>query len=275
MSIDPLPPPQVSEDSLLPKPRSPFVLKLVIAVGVVLMLCIILGALATSYLMQPPPTLSDVTTAHGLANGALVNETHVFGVGDDVHIVYTIRGAKSNYTLAARITESGKAVNASSVTRALRNTDQGVQSLVFVPKEAGEYRAMLLLNNTSVPGADVMFKVMTGGAPIQEVTTAKSIDQRTYRPLDQSDAFVTRDTVNITYRDVNTHGGDRLAVVYYVEGRRQPEDARDHDSFDEAGTFRGFFSISGAETALAVGNYRAELFYNGDLVAVKIFRVTK
>lgn len=275
MIVVPPPPPRTTEDSLPGHPRSPLILRFVIAVGAVALLGIILGALATSYVTQTSPIISGVTTAHGLDNGALVDETHVFGVGDDVYIVYTIHGAKSGYTLAARVTESGKTVNGDSITRALSDDDQGVQAVVFAPKDAGEYRATLLLNNALVPGTEVTFKVMMGGSPIQEVTTAKSIDQRTYRPLDQSDTFATRDTVNITYRAVNTRAGDRLAVVYYVEGRRQPEDARDHDSFAEAGTFRGFFSISGVDTALAVGNYRAELFYNGDLVTAKVFQVTK
>lgn len=272
MEIDPTPQPSIIPSSTQRRP-SRFWLMLGIASLAFVLLCLIVGTSLTSFFGGTSPKVSGVTTAHGLVQGALVDEKQVFDIGEDVHIAYTISGGRNGYTLAAHVMVGDKVVNAPELTHPLHDGEKGLGSLIFVPKAEGVYRASLLLNGAPVPDAQVMFKVVAGGSRLQEVTTSKKVDERTYKALDQTMVFGKRDTINIAYRAVKAQPGDKLAVVYYVDGKRQPEDARDHDSFAEGGTFRGFFSITGAEQALQVGSYRAELFYNNDLVAVRTFEV--
>lgn len=272
MDIDPPPQPSTISSAMQRRPSRFWWMLGIVGVALVL-LCLIVGTSVTSFFGGTSPSISSVTTAHGLAQGALVDEKRVFDIGEDVHIAYTMSGGRSGYSLAAQVTTGDKGSTTAELTHALHDGEQGLGSLVFVPKAEGVYQARLFLNGAPVPDAQVTFKVVMGGVRLQEVTTASKVNERTYKPLDQTTVFGKHDTITIAYRAIKAQPGDNLAVVYYVDGKRQPEDARDHDSFAEGGTFRGFFSVTGAEQALQVGTYRAELYYNNDLVAVKMFQV--
>jgi hypothetical protein len=238
------------------------------------MLCIGLVALVAIFGGTPSPKVSGLATAHGVERGAMVGETRVFDIGEEVHMVYDLHYGKQGSTVSVKLTEGGSVVDGADLSYGLSDKEEGRKSLVFVPQVAGSYQALLLLDNQAVEGEEVTFKVVEGGPKLQEVTTARGIDQETYKPSDETDLFDKRDSVHITYRAVEAEVGDTLDIVYYINGTKQEPDQNDHDSFGEAGTFRGFFSISGPDNgSLRTGSYRAELYYNKDLVAVAAFQV--
>lgn len=218
--------------------------------------------------------LSGLTTARGLEQGQVAGEGRIFDVGERVVLIFGLENGQEGRSVAARVvSEGGAPIEVPELSYAVQGGDTGLRSVGFTPTAAGSYSATLLLDGQPIATEPVSFKVVAGGSQLQEVQTAKAVDEN-YRPTEISNSFAGGDTVYIAYRAVGAAPGDTLQVRYYIDGELQPSNPRDQDQFTEAGTFRGYFSIQGQpNSGLRAGNYRAELYYNQELVAVVNFTV--
>lgn len=240
----------------------------------VLAILLFVGFVIQDRLIQPIPTINSLTTAYNLENGEIVGETRVFDIGDEVFFVFTLERGRSGHVVAVQINRDGAQVNAGNLTYHLPDQDLVREAVTFTPELTGTYTATLFLDGAPVEDAQVTFKVVEGGPRLQEVQTAKGVNPETFEPEQPSTRFTAQETVYITYRVVDAVPGDRLTIQYSIDGVLQPPDPFDHTTLEEAGNFRGHFSLQGREdNQLPAGHYRAELFYNDDLVAVVHFEV--
>lgn len=252
-------------------------LRIVLGVLLVVIIMIAVGWLAANQELFFSPQVSGLITARGLSESEVIGETQVFRPGEEVFLIFDVRGGRDGQVISIRVRSTDEGTN----TRALmlynlRQEDTGKRSVTFTPPNEGNYQATLFLNDRQVTHAQATFKVVADGPRLEEIITARAVDEATYRPLNSVSSFDPTDTVYITYRAVDAQPGDTLRIEYAINDVVQPSDPYDTTVFSEAGNLRGYFSLQGGgNQPLATGHYRARLFYNDDMIAVVAFDVVK
>lgn len=249
--------------------RVGWIVGVVLLIGVIGVGSVIVFNLAAKRQVQ----VGDLTMARSLEQGQVRGEGRVFDVGEPVLFVFTLENGQADHVVSIRVEQGGTALDAAGLSYAVQNDDAGMKTMSYTPGAAGSYTARLYLDGEAVAGQQVSFRVAPGGAKLQEVQTAKALDEA-FHPTEATQRFSPKDMVYISYRAVGAAVGDMLQVRYSINGVVQPSDPKDQDRFTQAGTFRGYFSIQGPPSVgLRTGNYRAEIFYNQDLAAVVTFTV--
>lgn len=267
-------PPTTGEAAAVAAPRRTSKLLLVLGVIAGLIIVSFVGLLVLSGMVGSPPMVHSLVTAHGLEGDSVIGETRVFDVGEEVFLIFRVENGQSGHRALVQINHDGEQVDAAGLVYNLTNWDAGNRALTFSPETEGVYTATLHLDGQPVENTQVSFKVIAGGPRLQEVQVARAVDPETFQPAEVATRFDAQDTVYITYRAVGTRPGDKVHIQYYIDDLLQPSDPFDTVEFNAVDTVRGHFSLQGgAPQALWAGRYRAELFYNDDLVAVVHFRV--
>lgn len=251
--------------------------RIVLGVLLTLIIVIAVGWLAANQEFFFTPQVSGLITARGLDEGEVIGETQVFSPGEEVFLIFDLSGGRDGQVISIRVRSTDEGTN----TRALmlynlRQEDVGKRFVTFTPPNEGAYQATLFLNDRQVEHAQATFKVMVDGPRLEEIITARAVDEATYRPLNSVASFDPTDTVYITYRAVDTQPDDTLRIEYAINDMVQPSDPYDTTVFSEAGNLRGYFSLQGGgNQPLATGHYRARLFYNDNMIAVVTFDVVE
>ncbi len=250
--------------------------RLLVGAGMLLVLALIgVGVyLAWPRFIMPPPQITSFTTAHGLKENQVVGETHVFDQGERVLLVFDLADGRPGQVVSIQV-DTGQGVDqAVELNYEIQRQDRGQRAVVFTPSTEGVYTATLALNAVPVANGQVIFSVVEGGPQLQNVTTAPAVDSETFMPIGATSLFHVHDTVFVAYRAVDVTPGDQVSIRYTIDGMLQPHDPLDTVEFERVGNFRGHFSLQGSEARpLSVGTYRAELFYNDEMVAVVNFEV--
>ncbi len=251
--------------------------RIVLGVLLTLIIVIAVGWLAANQELFFPPQVSGLITARGLHEGEVIGETQVFHPGEEVFLIFDVHSGRDGQVISIRVRSTDEGTN----TRALmlynlQQEDTGKRSVTFTPPNEGRYQATLFLNDRQVEQAQATFQVMAGGPRLEEIITARAVDEATYRPLNSVTSFDPKDTIYITYRAVDAQPDDTLRIEYTINDIVQPADPYDTTVFTEAGNLRGYFSLQGGgDQPLATGHYRARLFYNDNMIAVVAFDVAK
>jgi hypothetical protein len=239
--------------------------------GVILLAAIGIGGFLAWEQVAPGPTVQTFTTARGLAeDGTIVGETQIFAPGANIFLVFDLQGGRAGQTVTVQV---DGATQLEELTYELQPADAGRGVVTVIPLEAGDYRAELLLEGEPVADAQTTFEVRADGPRLEQVMTARAIDEATFMPLNRATTFNPGDTVYITYRVVAAEVGDTVHIQYAINGIAQPEDPDDTVTFETEGPLHGHFALQGDQLPLSEGTYRAELFYNDMLAEVVTFTV--
>jgi hypothetical protein len=224
----------------------------------------------------PAPGIQNLITAHQLDGQNVVGETHVFAPSDEVTFIFEVASSLTRGDVAVQIVGADGPVRAEGLALSLpkpKDNKDSLHAIRFTPTEEGIYTATLYLDEQPILGEETVFKIVPGGPKLREVQTTRSVDSA-YKATDPSTSFDPKEVIYIAYRVKAAESGDVLQVKYYLDEEEQQVDANNQTRFDQAGNFRGYFAIESQDDGgLRPGNYCAELFYNGDLVAVVDFDV--
>ncbi|MCG8350761.1 MAG: hypothetical protein MI924_23570 [Chloroflexales bacterium] len=221
----------------------------------------------------PAPGIQNLITAHQLEGQHVVGETHVFAPGDEITFIFEVASSLTRGDIEIQIVDADGPVKAEQLGLSLDASGASLRAVSFTPAEEGIYTATLYLDEQPILGEETVFKVVPGGPKLREAQTTRSVDSA-YKTTDPSTSFAPKEIIYIAYRVKAAESGDSLQVKYYLNGEEQQINANNQTRFDQTGNFRGYFAIESEDKrGLRFGHYCAELFYNGDLVAVVDFEV--